>query len=117
VIEQGTGAGATAAVTGGTVEVLATEAFTTKSDAGGAVLAEQGAAHSSTAVGVAVGGGWNQWTSDNSVEATVTGADVTAASLEVAALLDSVQTQVAFGVAVDAALSEGVGVSVSLSGA
>jgi hypothetical protein len=101
----------------GALDVLATEAFTTKSDAGGAVLAEQGGSTSATAVGVAIGGGWNQWSASNQIEASVNDSDITANSLEVAALLASTQTQVAFGVAVDAALGVGLGVSVSLSGA
>ncbi|MFN9197361.1 MAG: hypothetical protein ACK5WR_04740, partial [Planctomycetaceae bacterium] len=106
---------ASSVTTGGSLDVLATEAFKTQSDAGGSDLTVQ--LPSDTAVGVAIGGGFNNWYANNQIEATVSDSTIAAESLDVAALLASSQTQIAFGVAVDVSAGIELGVAVSLSGA
>ncbi len=97
------------------VTIAATNALLVYSDAGGVTVAGQ--MSDGPGVGVAIGGAYNSYTSGNSVEATLSDATITTASLAVESLLKPDVTSIAFGVAVDVALAASLGFSLSLSGA
>lgn len=98
------------------VTISATNSLLVYADAGGVTLAGQ-MSEGNLAVGVAVGGAYNSYTSGNTVETTISDATITTASLDAEAVLAPVVTSIAFGVAVDIAIAASVGVSTSLSGA
>lgn len=98
------------------VTIAATHSFLVYTDAGGVTVAGQ-MSDGNLAVGVAVGGAYNSYTSTSSVEASVSDATITTQSMQVESLLAPDVTSIAYGVAVDVAAAASVGFSVSLSGA
>ena len=107
---------ATTNIMAGQVTVTATENLQVSHDAGGAVLA--GEMSSTSAVGVAVGGGAGSYHSTDTVAAWVENSTVNATnSLSVTALLETTTSSIAFGVAVEVAIALGFSGAGSLSGA
>jgi hypothetical protein len=107
---------ATTNIMAGQVAVTATENLQVSHDAGGAVLA--GEMSSTSAVGVAVGGGAGSYHSTDTVAAWVENSTVNATnSLSVTALLETTTSSIAFGVAVEVAIASAFSGAGSLSGA
>ena len=97
------------------ITVAAKNALLVYTDAGGVTLAGQMSV--GNGVGVAIGGAYNSFSSNDTVSADITDATVTTQSLEVASVLAPNVHSIVFGVAVDVAAAGGTGCAVSLSGA